>query len=92
MLWGYACTQAAQGSTARAELATSGDRERLRAKHSTVPCAPHTHLRSFCSKSSFWLMRRQLRLYQDREAGYASADRHRLPVHTCTQQQRQQER
>jgi hypothetical protein len=27
------------------------------------------HLSSFCSNSSFWLILRQLRLYQEREAG-----------------------
>jgi hypothetical protein len=43
-----------------------------------------THLSSFCSKSSFWLILRQLRLYQLREAGYASADKHRLLPHTCS--------
>lgn len=42
-----------------------------------------------CSNSSFWLMRRQLRLYQERDAGYARADKHKLLPHTCSQQVRQ---
>jgi len=34
-------------------------------------------------------MRRQFRLYQERDAGYARADKHKLLPHTCSQQVRQ---
>jgi hypothetical protein len=47
------------------------------------------HLSIFCSKSSFSLRRRQLRVYQKRDSGYDSPASTTLTPHTCRRVQQQ---